>query len=151
MKDFLPILIGLIWLGFTLYNKSQKSKKSRSGETTIKRKPSMLEQLLLGEQFNAMVQPETESIDHIYEENEETVEKKALKTEPVESFKEQSSFLSYKLSNFVEEGGKNFIKENDNYNMDHEIAYAEKRGTQLIDFDLRRAVIYSEILNAPYI
>ena len=148
MKDFLPLLIGLIWLGFTLYKKSQKS---RSGDTTVKRKPSMLEQLLLGEQFNAVVQPETESLDPVYEEYDETVEKESLKTEPIESLKEQSPFLRYELSNFVEEGGKIFVEENDNYNIDHEMVYTEEKGTQLIDFDLKRAVIYSEILNAPYI
>ena len=151
MKDFLPLLIGLIWLGFTLYSKNQKSKKSGTEDSTAKRKPSILEQILLGEQLNTFIEPETESFDSIYENNDENFEKEVLKKQPVENLNEQNPFLRYELSNFIEEGRETIVENDDNLFMDNERLFAADRDSQLIDFDLRRAVIYSEILHAPYI
>ncbi len=150
MKDYLPLLIGLIWLGFTLYNKKQKGKNSKSGDATDKKRPSMLEQLLLGEQFNT-VQPEAELSDSIYEVDEENVNEDDFKTEPIDNFDEQSPFLQYELSSFVEEGTQMINIDNNNYYEGNELVLTEDNNSQLIDFDLKRAIIYSEVLHAPYI
>ena len=103
MKDYLPLLIGLIWLGFTLYNKKQKGKNSKPAGATDKKRPSILEQLLLGEQVD-VAQPEAELSDSIYEVDDESVNEDDFKTEPIDNFDEQSPFLQYELSSFVEEG-----------------------------------------------
>ena len=150
MKDYLPLLIGLIWLGFTLYNKKQKGKNSKPGDATNKKRPSMLEQLLLGEQFNA-VQTEAELSDSIYEVDEENVNNDDFNTEPIDSFDKKSPFLQYELSNFVEEGTQMINIDNSNYDEGNELMLTEDNNSQLIDFDLKRAIIYSEILHAPYI
>jgi len=151
MKDFLPLLIGLIWLGFTLYSKNQKNKRSGTEDSTAKRKPSMLEQILLGEQLNTLFEPETESLDSVYENSDDNFEDEVLKEQPVENLNEQNPFLRYELSNFVEKGTKASLENDDNLFMDNERLITTDNDSQLIDFDLRRAVIYSEILNAPYI
>ena len=150
MKDFLPLLIGLIWLGFTLYSKNQKSKKSGTEGSAVKRKPSILEQVLLGEQFNTFIQPETEP-EPVVENSDEKVEEEALRMQPVESLKEQSPFLNYELSDFVEEGTHSVNENEENLFMGRKHLFEEEENSQLIDFDLRRAVIYSEILRTPYI
>jgi len=149
MKDFLPLLIGLIWLGFTLYSKNQKKKNSKSGVSAEKKRPSMLEQILLGEQFNSIIQPETElsGSDENYDDNENNED---LEIEQIESFNEKSPFLKYELSDFVKEGTRITNENNNNYE-GNEMILEEENDPQLIDFDLKRAIIYSEILHAPYI
>jgi hypothetical protein len=134
-----------------LYSKSQKSKKSGPEDSTAKRKPSMLEQILLGEQLDTLIQPETESPDYIYEIEDENFEEKPLQEQPVESLKEDNPFLNYELSNFVEEGTQTIVENNERSFVEYEQLSDKESDVQLIDFDLRRAVIYSEILNAPYI
>ncbi len=151
MKDYLPLLIGLIWLGFTLYNKKQKGKSSKAGDVTEKRRPSMLEQLLLGEQFSELVQPEAEVSETVYETYDENVNNDEFETNSDDNFDEQTPFLQYELSNIAGEDTKIVDKNNSNKNKYNEVIIEEENNSQLIDFDLKRAVIYSEILHAPYI
>ncbi|NOX48623.1 MAG: hypothetical protein GXO89_16775, partial [Chlorobi bacterium] len=57
MEDFLPLLIGVFWLAYTLYNKGKK-KKAREGSTKGEAKApvvSFMEEFLLGKQENPSV------------------------------------------------------------------------------------------------
>jgi hypothetical protein len=101
--------------------------------------------------LDTLIQPETESPDYIYEIEDENFEVKPLQEQPVESLKEDNPFLNYELSNFVEEGTQTIVENNERSFVEYEQLSDKESDVQLIDFDLRRAVIYSEILNAPYI
>ena len=145
MKDFLPLLIGVFWLAYTLYNKGQK-KKAREGSPEGGAKSpvaSFVEEFLLGKQENPSVP--------FYAEETEPIPFKGSpgETKPVEIFQESvpMPIVSSELEKFTMEGQHAFSKD-------------EPTGENVFDsggfdrseeFNLREAVIYSEILNAPYI
>lgn len=143
MEDLLPVLIGIIWLAYTLYNRGQKKSKAKLRESVQKqepRSPSILEQILLGEQPQPYIAP-------VVEESFQAMEFKEPDPEPVR--KNIRPFLSEELSRFTGEGEpgieKSAITESPLKETVHVSLIKE------MDFDLRKAVIFSEILNAPYI
>jgi len=152
MEELLPLIIGIIWLAYTWYNKSQKKKQGKDNQpVSAKRAPSILEQLLTGEnvQFSEPepVYEEIEELDTDFHDNYIETELKAEVEKP-------SPFLTSELSGFSEEGQSVFEDTyNEGYNLvldeDAELVF-DSLG-ELKDFDLRKAVILSEILNAPYI
>jgi hypothetical protein len=145
MEDFLPLLIGVFWLAYTLYNKGQK-KKAREGSPEGETKApvaSFIEEFLLGKQENPSVP--------FYAEETETIPIDDLpgETKPIEIFQKSVSkpIISSELESFTIEGQHAFSAEEliDEYvNDSGNIVFNE-------EFNLRKAVIYSEILNAPYI
>ena len=146
MEELLPILIGIVWLAYALYNRAQKKKNAgrpQLAEKKENRSPSFIEQLLMGEE-PAQSQP--------YETYEELVETEPEKLEFDEEFpikEKPTPFLKKELADFVYEGQSSTYNENILENAVTEIQSGVK--TEAGDFDLRKAVIYSEILNAPYI
>lgn len=148
MEDFLPILIGIIWIAYTLYSKGQKKKNFKPTHSAPKqeeRPPSILEQILMGEQIK-QPQPYTD----FFRMEEPPVEE--IQPEPVTSQKiTPSPFLSDELRSFKGEGQSvsnnysNLGKTIEEILREHEEEFEEN------EFDLKRAVIYSEVLNAPYI
>ena len=145
MEDFLPLLIGVFWLAYTLYNKGQK-KKAREGSPEGEAKTpvtSFIEEFLLGKQENPSVPfyaEETESIP--FEDSPE-------ESKPVEIFQESVSMpiISSELENFTIEGQHAFSEEE----LIDENVFDSGNLDMSEEFNLRKAVIYSEILNAPYI
>jgi len=149
MKDWLPILIGFIWIAFTLYNKGQKGKQKQhkpttsSGSTT--KTPSVLEQILTGQ---------IAQVQQIYDEPEEEYAEPLPEPihfstdDPAAEKKETAAFLNNELSQFKTEG-QHAIFEITNEDQDEwmqaNIVFDKN------DFDLKKAVIYSAILDAPYI
>lgn len=145
MEEYLPILIGIIWLAYTLYSKGQKKgkiKMQQHGEKSERKPPSILEQILMGEAIQLPQQYETSTFEtsthsDIFGEVES-------KSAPLS----QSPFLQEELSQFTQEGQRGIITDEMDLTIQelmHEKNLKEK------DFDLRSAVIYSEILNTPYI
>lgn len=147
MEDFLPILIGIIWVAYTLYNKGKKKKEIKHPVTSEKRenKPlSIFEQILLGEEIK-VTQPYTE-----YSEPEEPLPIPAREIKYDKGKKSTKPFLVEKLGKFTEEGqsvsGLIYQQKTiEQILLEQDLEVAES------DFDIRKAVIYSEILNAPYI
>lgn len=152
MEELLPLIIGIIWLAYTWFNKNQKKKQGKDNQPVSEKKaPSILEQLLSGETV-PFSEPEP-----IYEEIEEfeTIDPGNY-GENLENNEEKHSspFLTSELSGFSEEGQSAF---GDSYNNGIDPIIEEE--TELVfdtwedgeDFNLRNAVILSEILNAPYI
>lgn len=152
MEEFLPLIIGIIWLAYTWYNKNQKKKQGDDSQPVSEKKaPSILEQLLSGEAV-PFSEPEP-----IYEETEEfeLIDPDSYQENMVTSEEEHSSpFLTSELSGFTQEGQSVF---GDTY--DNGFDQLAEEDTELVldtwgeekDFNLRKAVILSEILNAPYI
>jgi hypothetical protein len=152
MEDLIPLIIGVLWLLYTFYSRGQK-KKSRKEPASAERtegKPTFLEQLLSGEGFQFEAderdQPLEDSPYEPFEEPEPTPfynEKKEQKT----------PFLRTELSNFREEGQSQFDDDymEDENEEDSEIFSPLVLELEMHDFDLKKAVVYSAILEAPYI
>ncbi len=149
MEELIPLIIGIVWLVYSFYNKGQK-RKAREGAPDsaddAQKKPSVLEQLLAGEGFQ-VGEPEEEVYDEtpVYEPVEESeVRQKARQ--------EYKPFLQSEISQFSEEGESQFSEFFDDEEEDFSGPYFSS--DYVLDeqgFDLKKAVIYSEILNAPYI
>jgi hypothetical protein len=145
MEEFLPILIGIIWLAYTLYTKGQKKGKLKMQQPAEKKEsksPSILEQILMGEPFQQPQPYETNNME------DSTLSEIFEKVESKPRIKKQSPFLQEELSQFKQEGQRGIISDEMDLTVQdliHETAIKER------DFDLRSAVIYSEILNTPYI
>ena len=143
MEELLPLIIGILWVVYTLYNKGQKKKRPVAAnpvEENENRKPSILEQLLMGEEAvesQPYVNTETDTQSDDFER--EVVVDEVVK-------EHETPFLKRELSNFIHEGESVFQDED-------EIKDASQMETQkeTFEFDLRKAILYSEILNAPYI
>jgi len=151
MEDFLPILIGVIWLAYTWYSKDQKKKaRAAAGNPkaeNVKRQPSILEQILMGQEIKINEPDES----NVYEEEEA---EEIREYEPVAATPEKPNpFLNTEMSEFREEGQSSLryksipvvLQESDEE--DYEFDF----GVGIGEFDVRKAVIYSEILNPPYI
>jgi hypothetical protein len=144
MEEFLPILIGIIWLVYTFYTKGKKKPASKR-PASEPRKTSQVESIiteLFGDKIETYDEEQSfESFDPMeleVEEQEEYVSKQTA-----------SPFLQHEINEFVEEGEHVFENnlENDPELESVNIDYKD----EIQEFNLRKAVIYSEILNAPYL
>ncbi len=152
MEDFLPLLIGIIWLAYTWYSKEQKKKQKASAggtkEPKVKKEPSILEQILMGQEIK-LNKPE-EHFEYVEEEEEQVYEK----PEPVKHMTAKSDpFLKSEISKYMEEGESAFQIEDSPMYLEEidEDEHGYFRGAMHGHFNLRKAVIYSEILRPPYI
>ncbi len=158
MEDLIPLLIGVIWLAFTIYSRGKKkkpaaksgSRQSPASEPQKPREPSILEQILMGQEIRV---PEPEPYyDEEEAEEEVTWSPENEKVdEAVPEKKSYRAFLSEELSGIEEEGQYAFDYNEDKEGLEvietsgwHEPVLGE-------DFDLRKAIIYEAVLNPPYI
>ncbi len=149
MENILPIVILIVWLVFSLYNKEQKRKKKASYSGSKKDaepdRPSLLEQLLSGN-LNLQSQPFVKEVEPdepeswLPEEREPLTESKINIPKP---------FLTEELDSIQEEGQRSTSIKKTEDPEDVEINTDGELSLSGINF--RKAVIYSEILNAPYI
>ncbi len=152
MEDFLYILILVLWVVFTIYNKNRKKKQEASTgkpvqqdarrDTSQQRPRSILEQILMGE----------EPIPIPYEEHDQASEIQSFDSfedEPIKKDnKEQiSDNSSSKIYDFDPAKEAESLPMHFEYNED---PFANIDTCKRFDFDLRQAVIFSEILNRPY-
>ena len=150
MEDFLPILIGVIWLAYTWYSKDQKKKqRAAAGKPkaeNVKRQPSILEQILMGQEIKIEEPDESDVYEEVAEETREyePVAPTAAKPNP---------FLNAEMSGFREEGQSSLRYKSIPVVLEetNEEDYESNIGVGIEEFDLRKAVIFAEILNAPYI
>ena len=162
MDDFLYIIIGIIWVIYSLYSNKQKQQKKRMLEEQRRIDPdappaparprSILEQILDPE-------PEIpETAPQPYEEYKEHQEEYSYETQQPVQFKPVIQSLetitnevsgSYFDNQYASRGDANYYDNRVMSESTHnEIPLAEEL---VEEFDLRKAVIYSEILNPRYI
>lgn len=144
MEELLPLIIGVVWLVYTIYSKGKKkeAKKHHPGRSEEVKAPSILEQLFTN---NEILQPQPyEGYDEV-EDNQLVDEYDMVVDEPEEA---PGPFLNTELSGYVQEGQSAFSS-SEKYKLE-EFADEENQ-VERQDFDLKKAIIYSEILNAPYI
>jgi len=147
MENLLPILIGIIWVAYTLYNKGKKKnvvRQPHDAEIPQKKPLSIFEQILLGEEIK---QPQPYADYSEPKEPEPIARPIKIKTNIKKS---PSPFLNEELAGFVHEGQSvsEFFSHDKTI---EEILHEHDEVFGGIDFDLRKAVIYSEVLNTPYI
>jgi len=151
MEELLPLIIGFIWLAYTWYNKNQKKKQGKGNQpVSEERAPSILEQLLSGENIKVSdPEPVYEEIEALkYDDPSAHLENEL----PLE-IEKPSPFLNSELAGYAEEGQSAFGDTQNNYEnlVDDDTELVYNTLGELEDFDLKKAVILSEILNAPYI
>ncbi len=155
MDDLLYILLGLAWIAFAFYRHSQK-KKQRSEQNApdapheAKDPVSLLEQLLTGKEEKMTAAPPFADANQtnyfkefrdIYEEPEGLTFEEEYKLKGVSSVEETD--YSEMIDKQRQVSSAQSVV-NDAYLQDEEENEANY-------FDLRKAVIYSEILNRPYV
>jgi hypothetical protein len=143
MDDFIYILIGAAWLAFTIYSKNQKQKNKK----------------LQGNNSQTETRPQKEGISSLFESLFSDEEINTQQNHYVENV-EQSNIIpslsevnySENLSQFQKTSPEIFEKTKEEKDIDnYEVLINEEiiSGND-IDFNLRKAVIYSEILRRPY-
>ncbi len=150
MEEFIYILIGVIWLGASIYKASQKKKqKARpqsqassvpEEETTVSRTKSLLEQLLEGQQVQV---PEPEIVE--YDEPMLTeIEDKPLSG----SFQSEYAGRTFKGLEALESEGVSSLGRISFVDIMKDTTEKQHKAVRI---DLRKAIIYSAILERPYI
>lgn len=157
-EDLIYILIGIIWIGYSIYKGVQKNKAAK---TTTTGKPSETKSKSFLEKF----------LDELAEQGEKSIEhappEKATITE--QEFVTEPEFVTEK-KNVTKNGEREFFSYDDNYeksNFDEssdvykpdavtgteivkKAKYREKPKKRKTKIDMKKAVIYSEILNPRY-
>ena len=162
MDNFLYIIIGIVWVVYSLYTSKQKQEKKRQMEAQRKGQPlpepgpqkprSMLEQLL--DPDNKFSNPTAVP----YDEYEDTMES------DLPEFSEEQSYMSeyqpleiiqheisddYFENQYLTRGETNYYDKMETLVASHdEVPLVEEL---VEEFDLRKAVIFSEILKPKYI
>jgi len=162
MEDALYILIGIAWVAYSIYSYNQKAKKQQAAkhsipkneynssdlETQTQEKQSSLKNII--SEIQSYSKQEFDSSPYYSYENESDFSETKLDSieniSSVEDVIESNSPLSKEMTNqyLVENLEKE--KSNENTNISEII---EKNTDTEFDFDLKKAIIYSEILKRP--
>lgn len=144
MEEFLPIIIGIAWLVYTIYSKGKKKGANRSRPEGKEKAPitSILEQLFTDKEG---LSPKPYEVYNEAEEGQPIDEYEEFDFEPEEK---STPFLKAELADFKHEGQAALSPQESYLNEDD---IDENDQAERPDFDLRKAIIFSEILNAPYI
>ncbi len=160
IEDFIYIIIGVIWLIFSIYKGSQKKKNA--AKPAAEPQPEKKESSSIFDNFleNLMKEEEEQGVPYeqvkIKEEDKppSVSEYKEPETQEVFSYDDMAVENSYDYD--VE---SNYLKPDQVYNkpsvqpetkLQDELRTHLKPTTRKPRFDLRKAVIYSEILNRRY-
>jgi hypothetical protein len=164
MDDFLYIIIGVIWVAYSLYSNKQKqdrkkaAREAQQGNAPQQAAPpprrSFLEEILMGEMRPeaAPHEPEEDEYEPEFEPQQVMTSSEKIKTEaqsletiteevPANYFEHQYATRKDEAGNITE--GKAVSMEEDE---NEEFSMENDRG-----FDLKTAVVYAEILNPRYI
>ncbi|NTW23103.1 MAG: hypothetical protein HGA37_00275 [Lentimicrobium sp.] len=160
MDDFLYIIIGILWVAYSLYSNKQKQDKKRAareaqGIPSTQESPpkrSLLEEILMGEL--RPVQPTPEALEEEWEP-EYTNAPEAVSLETIKTEAESLEVITDEVpaNYFEKEYAGRKEERSDNLHADNEtIDETEEHEFEIArNFDIRTAVIYAEILNPRYI
>lgn len=166
MDDFLYIIIGIVWVVYSLYSNKQKQQKKRLMEEQRKSQPSSLpEQQRPRSIFDQLLDPDPQIPEPITEPISEPLDEYPDPTnsytpeipknkpykpeyENLETIKDEVS-ASYFENQYDSRGGMSYYDNRVMAESTHnEVPLLEEFSEE---FDLRKAVIYAEILNPRYI
>jgi hypothetical protein len=146
MEDYIYILLGIAWLLYTVYKAKQKSRNAKSAADQLSEPPEYKQENGVKSIFNEILgtnipEENTRSFADILNEYEE----KQSQEYPVEKIQ-----IDSKLDTVPEEEGLSVFSKD----ALEEIADIKPQDPvtlrDYLDFDLRKAVIFSEIINRPY-
>jgi len=150
-EDLLYVIAGLVWVAFSIYKGSQKQKKSKAGESNGVKKKSTIEEL-----FGEFLNVKEENVAYSQPEEEVVTDNPVFDEVPTEGKQfETSQQKIFSFDDEFEEG--NFSEENRVYIPETEdkdkAAVKKNRKSYHVKkkprFNVRKAIIYSEILNRP--
>jgi hypothetical protein len=151
MEDFIYILIGVVWLGASIYRASQKRKEkarpkasatSTPASTTRESKARSLLEELLGGQEVSIPEPEVQEVEYA-----EPMRMEVEELDSSNSFhKEYAKFGYGGVETLTTEGvsslGRIIFKD--------QMPVNENKTSRHRNIDLRKAIIYQAILERPY-
>jgi hypothetical protein len=151
MEEYIYILIGVIWLAASIYKASQKSKKKASQQkpssvpeeqgTKVPEVRSFLEELLGGQEVRI---PDPEESEVSYEESAIA---EIEKEKPAGSF--QAEYSNYGFRGLKALSGEG-VSSLGSITFKDEMKELTKKGPGQNKINLRKAIIYSAILERPY-
>jgi len=150
-EDWIYVLAGLVWVAFSIYKGSQKQKKSKAGGSEDVKKKSTIEELLgeflnVKEEARVYSQPEDEMVTENLVFDETTTEDKQSVTSKQKVFSYDDEFEE---GNFSEENRVYIPETKDKDKVAVEKNRKSYRRKRKPRFNVRKAIIYSEILNRP--
>lgn len=153
-EDFLYIILGLVWIVFSIYNANRK-KKARSNQSSKEQKRSLLDSLL--DEMGVKTEEENYSHSDSVLENEElniVSENKPervsiLNSQPEELFSYDDYYKesNYKPTSNVIVKKQSKLRQSSSSDTGTNNPSKKKKTGKI---DLRKAVIYSEILKKQY-
>ncbi|PKP03082.1 MAG: hypothetical protein CVU14_02420 [Bacteroidetes bacterium HGW-Bacteroidetes-9] len=160
MDDLLYILIGVAWVAYSLYtNKQKQDRKKAARENQGNPQPqqphpvrSILEEILMGGEVKPLTHPEEDEFED-FETEPKTVLAAPVKYTTETEAKSLEVIEDEVPVNYFE---KEYAGRKDN---NEEVAWIKKETDKEIeewsftiagDFDVKKAVIYAEILNPRY-
>ena len=157
MEDFIYVLIGVAWVAYSIYNQSQKQKRKLELKSEVKKdevfsKTERKFESILNKKFNF------ENLFEVEESNDDYLDSQYSELDVVEE-KEAYSFNNSKTEGVSAFSTKQEVSADQVIRNETEDHAEDEKINNLIgdllndrdEFDMRRAVIYSEILNPPYI
>ena len=160
MEDFIYILAGVAWLAYSIYSQNQKQKKKQQAKLDTEMDADMDEVRppSIEDTFSKFVNQKLniESIFDVEEKKEEYLDNPYSEIDVVEE-KDESAYFNAKtegVSAFkprVEHvpSIKNEIEQSEEEDQLNDLTRNQEENSEV--FDVKKAIIYSEILNAPYI
>ncbi len=155
MEDFIYILVGIAWIAYSIYSQGQKQKRKQQEQTEVNSEEELpgIEQKLqsfLDKKLN---------LDNIFEVEEQTNEYLDSPYSEIDVVEEKDDSTYFHpetegVSAFATEPGtkaESVISEIEYDEGEEEEGMVEQVLFDKDEFDLKKAVIYSEILNPPYI
>ena len=142
-EDFLYIFIGLIWIGFSIYKAQQKKKSVSQSKSSPKKEKSFFENL-----FNEFINEEAEN-PYVTRTKEQTFANIG-KAKDIQEKKVFSYDDYHEQSNAFDDYDVIEKKTTVNTDSAKEIKTFKQKPKRNSRIDLRKAVVYSEILNRKY-
>jgi len=143
-EDILYILIGIIWVVFSIYQAKKRKKQKSVSQPGAKKKKSFFETLI--DEMTEQNQQQTDIPDDIG----------STVAEPVVKLENEYEEKKYTYDDYYEEGNYDEVKEviSTTEPLTKQIPKHEQKShltkRKKIRFDLKKAVIYSEILKPKY-
>ncbi len=153
-EDYLYIIVGIVWVIFSYYNAQKKKKAKEADNQGAEKKPSFLDSLI--EEIGLKTDEATPVYSEPYYEDDEIIEKPAPQsyTDDVAQVEDSKTFSYddyYEESNYQPPSDVNVNKRSQKeYNTTTEITDTIKPTKTVKKVDLRKAIIYSEILKKKY-
>ena len=153
MEDYIYIIIGVIWLAATVYKASQKKKQEQAGkqaaknasnaESKVSAARSLLEELLEGQQLRV---PDPEVVE-IVEEYDEPMMAEVKEQQYKNSFQDEYAGRGFKGVETLSAEGVSSLGQ---ITFTDIMKVSKKPAERPMKIDLRKAIIYSAILERPY-